>query len=79
MDGKVQLILVNVPRNLHVPMVSMNFSDIPPWNWKVDDYIEAVFDFVEKFLAFNGVMILCNLNDLKVLKEVRSYLESYGF
>ncbi len=78
-DGKVQLVLANVPGNLLVPMVSMNYFDIPPWNRRVNDYIVAIFDFVEKFLAFNGVMLLCHSNDLKVLREVRSYLESYGF
>lgn len=69
-DGKVQLVLANILGNLPVPMVSMNSSYIPSWNRRVDDYIVAIFDFVEKFLASN---------DLKVLKEVRSYLESYGF
>jgi hypothetical protein len=35
--------------------VSNNLFDILPWNWKVDEYIAIVFDFVEKFLAFNGL------------------------
>jgi hypothetical protein len=53
LDGKVQLVLANIPENLPVPMVSLNSSDIPSWNRKVDDYIVAIFDFVEKFLASN--------------------------
>jgi hypothetical protein len=56
-----------------------NPFDIPPWNWKVDEYIVAVFDFAEKFLAFDGDVLLVHPDDLKVLKEIRSYVESYGF
>jgi hypothetical protein len=32
MDGKVQLVIVDVLRNLFDPMVSMNPFDISPWN-----------------------------------------------
>jgi hypothetical protein len=31
------------------------------------------------FLASNGVVLLFHWYDLKVLKEVKSYLKSYGF
>jgi hypothetical protein len=54
-------------------------DDILAWNKKVDEYIVGVFDFTHIFLASNGVVLLFHLNDLKVLKEVKSYLKSYGF
>jgi hypothetical protein len=31
------------------------------------------------FLAFDGAILLFHLDDLRVLKEVKSYLENYGF
>jgi hypothetical protein len=59
--------------------VSKNPNDILAWNKKVDEYIVGVFDFAHIFLAFDGVVLLFHLDDLKVLKEVKSYLESYDF
>lgn len=75
----VQLVFANVPENLPIPMVSTNSSNIPPWNRRVDNYIVAIFDFVKKFLASNGVMLMCHSTNFKLFKEVRSYLESYAF
>jgi hypothetical protein len=56
-----------------------NLFDIPAWNQKVDEYIAIVFDFVEKFLAFDGVVLLFHPFDLRVLNEVKFYVENYGF
>ncbi len=46
---------------------------------KVGEYIVGVFDFAQIFLTFDGVVLLFHHDDLKVLKEVKSYLKSYGF
>jgi hypothetical protein len=78
-SGKVQLINVDVLENLLVPFISKNPSNILACIQKVDEYIATVFDFTKKFLAFNGDVLLFHLDDLKVLKEVKSYLENYGF
>jgi hypothetical protein len=74
--GKVQLVISDVPRNLHVPFISKNLDDIPTWNRKVDEYIAKIFDFFWMFLAFDGVVSLFHLDDLKVMKEVKSCLEA---
>jgi hypothetical protein len=37
------------------------------------------FDFTCIFLAYDWAILLFHSDDLKVLKEVKSYLESYGF
>jgi hypothetical protein len=37
------------------------------------------FDFAHIFLAFDWAILLFHSNDLKVLKEVKSYLEKNGF
>jgi hypothetical protein len=60
-------------------MIFRNPNDIIAWNMKVNEYIVGVFDFAQMFLAFNGAVLLFLLDDLKILKEVKSYLESYGF
>ncbi len=79
LSGKLQLVFANVLGNLHVPLISRNLDDILAWNKKIDEYIVGVFDFAHMFLASNGVVLLFHPYDLKVLKEVKSYLESYGF
>ncbi len=78
-SGKVQLVFVDELRNLLVPLVSRNLDNILVWNNKVDEYIVGVFDFAHIFLASYGAILLLHPNDLGVLKEVKSYLESYGF
>jgi hypothetical protein len=79
LSDKVQLSFVNVLGNFPIPFVFKNPDDILAWNMKVDEYITRVFDFAHMFLASNGVVLLFHPDDLKVLKEVKSYLESYGF
>ncbi len=46
---------------------------------KVDEYIVKVFDFAQMLLAYDGAISLFHSNDLKFLKEVKFYLECYGF
>jgi hypothetical protein len=45
LSGKVQLVFVNVLRNLHVPLMYRNPNNNLAWNKKVDEYITKVFDF----------------------------------
>jgi hypothetical protein len=73
-SGKVQLVFVDIFRNLPIPFVSKNPNDIHVWNMKVDEYLVGVFDFAQMFLASNGVILLFHLDDFIVLKEVKSYL-----
>jgi hypothetical protein len=39
----------------------------------------SIFDFVNRFLAPNWVVVLFHQDDPHILKEIRSYLESYNF
>jgi len=45
----------------------------------VVEYIVGIFNITQIFLASDGAILLIHSNDLKVLKEIKSYLESYGF
>ncbi len=75
-SGKVQLVFADKLKNLLVPLVSRNLDDILVWNKNVDEYIVGVFDFAQIFLAFYGVVLLFHPDDLKVLKDVKSYLKA---
>jgi hypothetical protein len=45
----------------------------------VEDYVVSIFDFTHKFLASGGVVLLFHLDNLCVLKEIKSYLKNYSF
>jgi hypothetical protein len=45
----------------------------------VEDYVVFVFDFGNKLLVINGVVLLFHLDNLCVLREIKSYLECYSF
>jgi hypothetical protein len=63
LGAKVQLVIIDIPRNLNVPFVSRNPFDILAWNRKVNEYITTIFDFAKKFLASNRVVLLFHMND----------------
>jgi hypothetical protein len=73
-NDKVHLVLADVLMNLHVPLVSTFPLEIHVWNMRVDNYIISIFDFVEKFLAIDGMVLFLNLYDLCVIKEIEFYL-----
>jgi len=43
----------------------------------MDNFIEYVVSFANKFLSDKGVIIIMNVDDPRVLKELRSILETY--
>jgi hypothetical protein len=50
----VDLIIVEVPRNLPILHVLDNVSTIPKWNAKVDNYVASIFGFANKYLVRDG-------------------------
>jgi hypothetical protein len=41
----------------------------------MDNHIVSIFDFIKKFMASDGVTLVFHLDDLCVLKEIKSYME----
>jgi hypothetical protein len=76
-ENKVNLVLADIPSNLPILHISKPLSFIPPWNKQVDNFIEFVVVFEDKFLFDRGAIIIMNADDLQVLKEICSFLESY--
>ncbi len=76
-ENKVDLILLDIPSNLIIPHVFKLLFFILPWNRRVDNFIKSIAVFVDRFLFGRGVIIIMHVNDLQVLKESRSFLESY--
>jgi hypothetical protein len=43
----------------------------------MDNFIEYAMVFTNRFLIDKGTIIIMHANDLRVLKEIHSFLESY--
>jgi hypothetical protein len=54
-------------------------SVIPPWNAKVGIYIVLIFELAKKYMASNGFIFLFHDDDFYVLRDIKSYLDNYGF
>ncbi len=78
LKDKADFIIAEVPGNLPIPHVLDLVLTIPKWNAKVDNYVVSIFGFVDKYLARDG-FVLFFYDDDRVLKKIKSYLESYNF
>lgn len=76
-ENKVDLVLANVPFNLSILRIFKPISLIFPWNWWVDNFIEFIVVFEDRFLSNKTAIIIMHVDDLQVLKEIRSFLENY--
>jgi hypothetical protein len=76
-ENKVNLVLVDVFGKLLI-LLAFSSIDIRLWNKWDEDYIVSIFNFVNKFLTLNGVVLLYHFDDPFMLKEIQSYLENYN-
>lgn len=67
-ENKVDLILIGIPSNLPILHVFEPLSLIPPWNRWVDNFINSIMVFVERFLSSRKVIIIMHVDDSRVLK-----------
>ncbi len=75
--NKVDLVIVNVLINFSISHIFESLSFIPRWNMCVDNFIESIVVFDNKFLYDREVVVIMHGDDPHVLKETRSFLESY--
>jgi hypothetical protein len=59
----LDLIIVDVPESLHVPIVSSLAdadidADVRSWNKSAESFLEAVFVFAEDYLQDDGAIIV---------------------
>ncbi len=77
-QGFVDLVIVDMLRGVSVPMVSQSGANIPKCNVKFPHYVDFDFIFVNKFLSQSGAILLFHSNDLRILKHIREFLDSYS-
>jgi hypothetical protein len=75
--GKVNLVIVDVPNSL-LDLLASNFM-VLGWNKKVDNSIEAMMFFSNRFLIHNGVAFIFDVYHMHTLKEILSFFDSYKF
>ncbi len=75
--GKVNLVIVDVPNSL-LDLLASNFM-VLGWNKKVDNSIEAMMFFSNRFLIHNGVAFIFDVDHMHTLKEILSFFDSYKF
>jgi hypothetical protein len=74
--NKIDLVLAHVPFNLPILHFFEFFFFIPPWNRHVDNFIQSVVVFANKFLYDKQVVIMMHADDQCVFKDIHSFLES---
>jgi hypothetical protein len=75
----VDLMIIDIPEGLPVPMVSSPASSVPEWNKRGDGFLQMVFDFASGLVHDNGVLLLFHLDDLQMRADIRGCMKAYHF
>ena len=75
----VDLMIMDVPEGLPVPMVSDPASSVPEWNKLPERFVETVFEFASGLVHDNGVLLLFHPDDLQMKADIRGCLKAYQF
>jgi len=74
---KIDLLLADIHGGILVPFIYDLPLIIPPWNQTLDDYVELIFFFVDRFFSKMELVIIFYPDDLRVLKEIISFIDNY--
>jgi hypothetical protein len=77
--GRVDLMIVDIPEGLPVPMVSSPRTSVPDWNSEDKNFLPMVFDFGSFLVHDNGTLLLFHKDDLKLRADIRGYANAYHF
>jgi hypothetical protein len=77
--GGVDLMIVDIPEGLPVPMVSFPSTSVLEWNSEDKNLLSMVFDFGSSLVHNNGVLLLFYKDDLKLKASIRGFAKAYHF
>jgi hypothetical protein len=77
--GGVDLMIVDIPEGLPVPMVSSPPTSVPEWNSEDKNFLAMVFEFGSSFVYDNEVLLFFHKNDLKLWADIRGSVRAYYF
>ena len=75
----MDLIIVDVPKGLLVPIVSNLANVIPPWNQSVESLFKAVFLIAEDYLQDDGAIIVIHSYQVDTKSTILEYCVEYSF
>jgi hypothetical protein len=75
----VDLMIVDIPEGLPVPIVSSPPTSVPEWNSADESFLPLVFDFGGSLVHDNGALLLFHKDDLKLRADIRGYANAYNF
>jgi hypothetical protein len=78
-DGGIDLMIVDIPEGLPVPMVSSPPTSIPGWNSTDENFLPLVFDFGSSLVHDNGALLLFHKDDLKLRADICGSTDSHFF
>jgi hypothetical protein len=78
-DGGVDLMIVDIPEGLPVPMVSSPPTSILRWNSADPNFLPLVFDFGSSLIHDNGTLLPFHKDDLKFKADIRGFANAYHF
>ena len=76
-NAGVDLMILDVPKGLPVPIVSDPTSSVLEWNKLLERFVETVFEFASGLVHDNGVLLLFHLDDLQMKADIRGCLKAY--
>jgi hypothetical protein len=77
--GGIDLMIVDMPKGLPVPMVSSPPTSVPKWNSDDKNFLAMLFDMGSSLVHDNGVLLLFHKDDLKLRADIRGSAKAYHF
>jgi hypothetical protein len=77
--GGVDLMVVDVPESLPVPMVSSPRTAVPAWNSIDVSFLQVVFAMGSTLVHDNGVLLLFHKDDLQLRADLRGFANAYNW
>ena len=74
------IVIADIPENLPVSNVSDSSYSVPSWNALDTDFLGELFDFADKIMHDNGVLILFHPDDNGNFREsIEDHFAAFGF
>lgn len=75
----VDLMIMDIPEGLPVPMVSSPSRAVPVWNSADESFLPILFALRSILVHDGGVFLLFHKDDLKLRASIRSFAKTYHF
>jgi hypothetical protein len=77
--GGVDLMIVDIPEGLSIPMVTPPSTSVPGWNSVDKNFLPIMFDLGSSLFHDNGALLLFHKDDLKLRADIRGFGKAYHF